>query len=324
MTRLLKEALILRRSKMTSAQRKASEISRFRAKFPVKIERQFANLLKEALIQLTTPMIKWIESNKYAWQKEIRSDGIQGRFELEAEKEQKQTEAAIFLILSFDMTKEVELLIEEFKSFQLNELDKFIQSRLQKPLPYTEAWMGDVSKATLAEVETRLTDTMLEFYDQVRAFTVDGIRKALQFDELVSGIRNIAKNITEKRSAFIARDLSGKVNADITRNVHLNILGIKTYTWQTMADERVRGRPEGLYPKAMPSHWDLENKVCKWEDASVYSIDLGITFIPKTERMPKLHPGQDWQCRCVAAPFDLDAIRKIDKDIELKRRATLG
>jgi SPP1 gp7 family putative phage head morphogenesis protein len=59
--------------------------------------------------------------------------------------------------------------------------------------------------------------------------------------------------------------------------------GITEYEWWTREDERVRGNPGGLYPKARPSHYARHGQVFAWA------------------RPPERgHPGQDYGCRCVA------------------------
>ena len=60
-------------------------------------------------------------------------------------------------------------------------------------------------------------------------------------------------------------------------------LGIDTAIWRNMQDSRVRGNPNGLYPKAKPSHWKREGKEFKWSEG----IDGEL-------------PGEPIQCRCFA------------------------
>lgn len=99
--------------------------------------------------------------------------------------------------------------------------------------------------------------------------------------------RDIAKDIqsvsgvTSRRAKFIARDQVGSFNGELTKNRQTG-LGIKKYKWSTSLDERVRGNPTGLYPKAKPSHWDREGKVFSWDD-------------PPEDG----HPGMPFNCRCV-------------------------
>jgi SPP1 gp7 family putative phage head morphogenesis protein len=90
--------------------------------------------------------------------------------------------------------------------------------------------------------------------------------------------------VGESRALLIARDQLGKLNGNITETRQRD-LGITKYIWRTAEDERVRGRPDGLYPKAEPSHWDYRNKIFSWDKPP----EVGA-------------PGDDYQCRCFAEP----------------------
>lgn len=60
-------------------------------------------------------------------------------------------------------------------------------------------------------------------------------------------------------------------------------IGVEEYEWMTQLDERVRGRPDGLYPNAVPSHWARQGKIFNWN------------------RPPEGgHPGEAPGCRCRA------------------------
>jgi hypothetical protein len=61
--------------------------------------------------------------------------------------------------------------------------------------------------------------------------------------------------------------------------------GLGMYIWSTSGDERVR-----------TSHIELDNKLCRWDDASVYSEDGGKIWKPRPEGWAHVHPGEDIQC----------------------------
>lgn len=82
--------------------------------------------------------------------------------------------------------------------------------------------------------------------------------------------------------------------------------GITQYTWWTRQDERVRGRPGGLYPKARPSHWARQDQVFSWSRPP----DGG-------------HPGEAHNCRCVARPVVTTAAQPVRPDPNRARLAGL-
>lgn len=80
--------------------------------------------------------------------------------------------------------------------------------------------------------------------------------------------------ISQRHAKLIARDQVLKLNAVVTKIRQTN-LGITHYKWITSQDERVR-----------PAHEELNGRVFSWNE----STPIGY------------HPGEDYQCRCVAQP----------------------
>jgi SPP1 gp7 family putative phage head morphogenesis protein len=80
-------------------------------------------------------------------------------------------------------------------------------------------------------------------------------------------------SISESRAELIARDQTLKLNGAVTQ-IRQEGSGIESYTWSTSLDERVRD-----------THVELEGQVFAWSTPP-----------------PVGHPGQDFQCRCLAIP----------------------
>ena len=87
------------------------------------------------------------------------------------------------------------------------------------------------------------------------------------------------------RSRLIARDQTGKFWTTLNR-IRMQQAGVTEYEWWTKEDERVRGNPDGLYPKSRPSHWDRHGQIFKWDS-------------PPSDG----HPGEPILCRCIARPI---------------------
>lgn len=94
----------------------------------------------------------------------------------------------------------------------------------------------------------------------------------LRVEELKSQLQERA-DVSESRAELIARDQTLKVNGAITE-IRQRGAGVDRYVWSTSLDERVR-----------ETHAALEGQTFSWESPP----DVG-------------HPGQDYQCRCVAVP----------------------
>lgn len=90
-------------------------------------------------------------------------------------------------------------------------------------------------------------------------------------------------NVSASRAELIARDQTLKLNAKINET-HQTSAGVTSYVWSTSGDERVREEHAAL---------------------------AGETFNWSSPPEPG-HPGEDYQCRCVALPVmpEFDAVDK--------------
>jgi SPP1 gp7 family putative phage head morphogenesis protein len=98
-------------------------------------------------------------------------------------------------------------------------------------------------------------------------------------------------DLTKARASLIARDQTLKLNSQLAQ-ARATSIGVRTYTWVTSRDERVRGRPGGKWANSAANHWALDGKVFSYADPPVTN--------PRTGE--RNHPGQDYQCRCIAVP----------------------
>jgi hypothetical protein len=100
--------------------------------------------------------------------------------------------------------------------------------------------------------------------------------------------------ITLQRAKVIARDQTAKMTSSFNATRQKSA-GITEYIWRTAKDQRVVGRPAGLFPVGNPkhmNHYEREGKTFRWDKPP-----------------PDGHPGMAIQCRCYAEPIiDLDAL----------------
>lgn len=119
-------------------------------------------------------------------------------------------------------------------------------------------------------------------HDQVASVVRQGLAAGLRPEAMAEDI-SARFGVSESRAEFIARDQTLKTFGQVTKARHQS-LGINRFIWRTSKDERVRGRPDGKYPKSKHDHWALEGQ----------SFTYG--------KAPYGGPGQDYQCRCTAEP----------------------
>ena len=119
---------------------------------------------------------------------------------------------------------------------------------------------------------------------------------------LVKEINEINEKYTAKKAKFIARNETGNLNAAVQRS-QMEGAGFEMYTWMSMPDGVTRD-----------THRAMNGLVCRWDDPTVYSDDGGKTWQKRTGSMFIGEPGQDFNCRCTAVPFD----HELDDDYSVK------
>ena len=119
---------------------------------------------------------------------------------------------------------------------------------------------------------------------------------------LVKEINSINTKYTKNKAKFIARNETGNLNGAIQRT-QMEGAGFRYYKWMCMLDGVTRD-----------THRSMNGLVCDWEDDTVYSDDGGKTWKKRTGSMFIGQPGQDYNCRCTAIPFDPE----LEDDYEVK------
>ena len=113
---------------------------------------------------------------------------------------------------------------------------------------------------------------------------------------MVNVYRRLEKVTGDTRShvRMIARDQMGTLNCMMTKHEHES-MGVSQYVWVTRRDNRVR-----------ECHRTLNGKVFSWDNppAMWYVTKKGVVYTGRY-----CHPGEDYQCRCVAKPvFEQSAV----------------
>lgn len=164
-----------------------------------------------------------------------------------------------------------------------------------------ETWLEPHIKSFVTENVNLIKTIKEENLAQVGRVVMLGARGGLRHETIMKQVEK-KFDVSEYRAGVIARDQVSKFNGDLSRvrQVHA---GIETYYWDTSHDERVRGRPDGIYPHARPSHWIMQGLACRWDDPTVY-LKNG-KWVARTDAMPKEHVSQPILCRCLPRPrFD--------------------
>jgi SPP1 gp7 family putative phage head morphogenesis protein len=115
--------------------------------------------------------------------------------------------------------------------------------------------------------------------NQIKDATIETLRLGRSVDDMTSEIYDIMSertDVTDSRAKLIARDQVAKLNGNLTQQRQRDI-GVDSYTWRTVGDERVR-----------ETHEEVDGQVFSWDSPPSETDDN--------------HPGEDYQCRCWAEP----------------------
>lgn len=210
--------------------------------------------------------------------------------------------------------------------FNRKQFGKFTKSVLGFEYETDESWWPGVRDAWAQENFRFLKKYGEDFTNSINEIVSRGVRNGTPLRDITRELNeSLVKN--KNKAKLLARDQVGKLNAQITK-YRMQEVGINGYFWQTAVDERVRGRPGGKYPNAIPSHWAMQGMLCKWDDNTVYAdpeADINrnengdiikINWKKRTGNMLIAIPGEPINCRCTALPFFEPIIKQADDEIE--------
>lgn len=145
-------------------------------------------------------------------------------------------------------------------------LNKWVYESVQSITGYPEEYLGKIQEAIIWGYTTK--QPMVNVYRRIQKITGD----------------------TPAHAKMIARDQMGTLNYQLTRHEHES-LGVSQYKWITKRDSRVRECHRELHGHI----FDWNNPPAQW----YVTKSKGIIYTGFA------HPGQAYQCRCVAQPvFD--------------------
>lgn len=185
------------------------------------------------------------------------------------------------------------------EAFNKKELDAFKKIAIGEAFAEDEPWLKNVLDEWSREQVTLITKATQDMLDTVARRIRDGVKVGKSAREVTAMINADLPGISYRRARIIARDQTAKLNSSLTQG-RMTDAGLETYVWDTAQDERVRGDPSGLYPKALPSHFVMQGKICRWDDPTVW-LENG-EWVKRAGDAPYFHPGMAIMCRCVAVP----------------------
>lgn len=184
-------------------------------------------------------------------------------------------------------------------AFNKKELDAFKKIAIGEAFQEMEPWVKNVLDTWAREQVTLISKASQYMLDTVARRIRDGVKAGRSAREVTAMINADLPGISYRRARIIARDQTAKLNSSLTQG-RMADAGLETYIWDTAQDERVRGNPNGRYANAIPSHFIMQGKLCRWDDPTVW-FENG-EWVKRAPDAPYFHPGMAIMCRCVAVP----------------------
>ena len=289
----LYQLLSQKRKRMNKIQKSLPMDKGFQWQFPYAIEKSLATLIEERTREVLTPYLSYIRSNgdigvrvdqsyedldqySYQYQQFVQSQ----------ENDEKEDNKLILLYASLYL-------------FNRKELFRFTNNLIGIDFEGNNVWNDGQERLFMKLAQSEIRKNVIQFIERLRIIMIrDSVRKKT-WKETWETIQSKTIDFYEKKLPLIARNMVGNAFSFMQRNM-LSVLGINFYRWKTAGDEAVR-----------KTHRPLEGKICRWDNASLYSTD-GVTWQEKTNDMVKKHPSEDYNCRCVALPHLKNEIKEID------------
>ena len=181
---------------------------------------------------------------------------------------------------------------------------KPVLERVLKVDPFqSEPWLLPEARNWIQENVSLIRSVASSHLDDVEKLIYRMVREGKPIKEVREELAD-RFGVSKSRARLIARDQVNKYNGRLTKVRQQNV-GIKEYKWFNVQDVRVRGEPAkssgGKYPKAVPAHTIMHEVRCRWDNPGVYHN--GKKWVPRTGKMPKVHPGSAINCRCLGLPI---------------------
>lgn len=268
--------------------------------YPTAIEREYTRLIRRVFLPFVSVVIKdikpllasWVRENRRrdAWSDdldEVNKDyrALQREVFDENEKELREEILAIaILIARFNKTQQV-----KFVSGSLG-VDRGVVSGVLG----SEPWLDPLLQAWTTNNVNLIKGLTDEYYKKINNAVITGLQNDSSAKNLAKELTKINKNFARSRTKLIARDQTNKLNGVLVQRRQEDV-GIEWYWWETARDEAVR----------KPKHSNMQSKICKWSDATVYANSIEDAKAGKWLQRSSLpgvllHPGGDIQCRCWA------------------------
>lgn len=139
---------------------------------------------------------------------------------------------------------------------------------------------------------TLCTSSNDEMKKKISSIVSDAVMNGNNIADTRKQIQNLVGTFSKSKANLIARTETAKLNMAISK-AQMEECGVEYYEWACMLDERSR-----------KSHVAMDGRICIWSDPTKYYDIKTHKVKARPQSAVHLHPGDDYNCRCVALPWD--------------------
>lgn len=261
-----------------------------------RIMNAYIRLVKD-VIQIHYPEIKAAYSANNGVTGEYHEDDNKGLISALTKIFQKMNAELSVRVDKFDVERKIKALAEQSQKMSVKEWKKAVKQTLGIDIS-EDYYFGDFFRNQTSTWTSENVGLIKSIPQEALGEMEEIISSGFSAGKTLTGVvREIERtyHVSRSKARFLARDQTAKLNAEISQ-AQQRAAGCTKYTWRTAGDQRVRDR-----------HEELDKTVHYWDEPPI--VDK------KTGR--RCHPGEDYNCRCVAIPiFDIDTL---DLPIEGRR-----
>jgi len=196
----------------------------------------------------------------------------------------------------FGLERKIATLAAQTRKFSVSEWKRVVHRTLGVNI-MDDYYMGEFYRDTLRQWTTSNIDLIKtlpgETMTRMENIIQGGYLRGASNTEMGRLIQE-AYGVDKDHALFIARDQTSKLNAELTKQQQADA-GVEEYVWDSSGDSRVR-----------PCHAALNGQTINWNDPPEmwYETKGGRVYTGR-----RCHPGEDYQCRCVALPkFNIETL----------------
>jgi SPP1 gp7 family putative phage head morphogenesis protein len=265
MANVILAAMIIRRGRLPKRLVRQQQPDLIRGKYAVDIRHAIAPMKRVLQAHLWPLMPRLLESARAELSRQDAGESARARAAVEAAR-------GAFSENFRSMAGTAREAALATSDFQKRQLSAQLRSAVAVEVPLRDPKLGPKLESFTEENVRLIKSIPARYFDEVEKLVLDAVADGRRWESLADDIDE-RFDVGESRANLIARDQVGKFYGALNE-ARQTSLGVKSYVWRTMRDQRVR-----------EEHSDREGEVFQWSAPP----DDG-------------HPGEPVNCRCWAEP----------------------